>query len=94
MVVEIRADGSARHFQGERGEERVVEHVPGSTAPPPPRVSATCNAGVKRKLGQAFAFLEELSADNHCNEHAYNEMGKKLRDVYSACDDDKGGEAN
>ncbi len=94
MVVEVRADGSARHYQGERGEERLVHNVVGSVAPPPPQVSATCNAGVKRKLGQAFAFLEELSADNHCNEHAYNEMGKKLRDVYSACDDDRGGEAD
>lgn len=92
-VAEVDPDGSARQFQGERGSERMVRHIPGSTEPPPPRVSATYNAGVKRKLGQAFAFLEELSADSHCNEHAYNEMGKKLRDVYSACDDDKG-EAN
>jgi hypothetical protein len=85
-VAEVDPDGTARHFQGERGNERMVRHIPGSTEPPQPQVSVTCNAGVKRKLGEAFEFLEGLSADNHCNEHVYNEMSKQLRNVYCACD--------
>lgn len=85
-VAEVDPDGTARHFQGERGNERMVRHVPGSTEPPRPQVSVTCNAGVKRKLGEAFEFLEGLSAENHCNEHVYNEMSKQLRNVYCACD--------
>ena len=64
----------------------MVRHIPGSTEPAQPQVSVTCNAGVKRKLGEAFEFLEGLSADNHCNEHVYNEMSKQLRNVYCACD--------
>jgi len=86
-VAEVDPDGTARHFQGERGNERMVRHIPGSTEPAQPQVSVTCNAGVKRKLGEAFEFLEGLSADNHCNEHVYNEMSKQLRNVYCACDD-------
>ena len=74
-----------RAGDGERGNERMVRHIPGSTEPPQPQASVTCNAGVKRKLGEAFEFLEGLSAENKCNEHVYNEMSKQLRNVYTAC---------
>ena len=85
-VVEVTPDGMAWHFEGERGHEREVANVRGSGAP----VGARFNSvGVKRKLGEALECLEELSATGKCNEHVFNEMGKQLRNVYTACNGDE-----
>ena len=88
-VVQTMPDGTATYFEGARGQERPMGPVSGAPtgvapgrAPPPPQVAA-----MKRKLGQAFEFLEGLSAANQCNEHVYNEMSKQLRHVYCACDE-------
>ena len=81
-VVEVTPDGMAWHFEGERGHEREVANVRGAGA----QVSARfVSVGVKRKLGEALECLEELNATGKCNEHVFNEMGKQLRNVYTAC---------
>jgi len=85
-VVEVTPDGMAWHFEGERGHEREVANVRGAGAPVGARFTSV---GVKRKLGEALECLEELNATGKCNEHVFNEMGKQLRNVYTACNGDE-----
>ena len=82
-VMEVMPDGMAWHFEGERGHEREVANVRGAEVPL--QQTARSTAGVKRKLGEALECLEELSTTGKCNEHVFNEMGKQLRNVYTAC---------
>ena len=71
-----RLDGATKHvykYAGTRG----CEHVVGVQAP-----KSEMRAEQRGAVRNAYDELEILSEDGHCNEHAFNQLAKRLKSIH------------